>query len=123
MRQRFILSAALLFASGPVLAAGPAQKLPVDYVSPNIGSIGQLLSATAPFVQVPYGMARLVPGTTPGIEDRHLPGKRYGFSPGGGMLMVATGAVNPEPAAYASDFDHDFEMATPYYYAVDLQTW
>ena len=24
---------------------------------------------------------------------------------------------------YASDFDHDFENATPYYYEADLQTW
>jgi len=23
----------------------------------------------------------------------------------------------------ASDFDHDFEKATPYYYSADLQTW
>jgi putative alpha-1,2-mannosidase len=94
----------------------------VDYVSPNIGSIGQLLSATMPFVQVPYGMARLVPVTAPGIQDRYLADKIYGFSPGVGMLMVSTGEVRPEPRAYASDFDHDFETATPYYYAVDLQT-
>ena len=123
MRQTSILSAALLLASVQALAAGASSKSPVDYVSTNIGSIGQLLSATAPFVQVPYGMARLVPVTTPGIQDRYLADKIYGFSPGAGMLMVATGAVSPEPAAYASDFDHDFETATPYYYAVDLQTW
>jgi predicted alpha-1,2-mannosidase len=123
MRHSSILSAALLLASVQALAAGASPKLPVDYVSPNIGSIGQLLSATAPFVQVPYGMARLVPVTTPGIQDRYLADKIYGFSPGAGMLMVATGAVSPEAAAYASDFDHDFETATPYYYAVDLQTW
>jgi len=90
MRQTSILSAALLLASVQALAAGASSKSPVDYVSPNIGSIGQLLSATAPFVQVPYGMARLVPVTTPGIQDRYLADKIYGFSPGAGMLMVAT---------------------------------
>jgi predicted alpha-1,2-mannosidase len=122
MRLPSILSAVLLLASVPALA-DPAPRPPVDYVSPNIGSIGQLLSATMPFVQVPYGMARLVPVTTPGIQDRNLADKLYGFSPGAGMLMVSTGEVSSEPTAYASDFDHDFETTTPYYYAVDLQTW
>jgi hypothetical protein len=56
------------------------------------------------------------------FQDRYLADKIYGFSPGVGMLMVSTGEVRPEPRAYASDFDHDFETATPYYYAVDLQT-
>jgi predicted alpha-1,2-mannosidase len=123
MKQTPILSAALLLTSVQALASGPSPKSPVDYVSPNIGSIGQLLSATAPFVQVPYGMARLVPVTTPGVQDRYLADKIYGFSAGAGMLMVATGPVSPGSAAYASDFDHDFERATPYYYTVDLQTW
>jgi predicted alpha-1,2-mannosidase len=123
MRRTSILSAALLLVSFHALAVAPSRKPPVDYVSPNIGSIGQLLSAMMPFVQVPYGMARLVPITTPGIQDRYLADKIYGFSPGAGMLMISTGEVSSEPAAYASDFDHDFERTTPYYYAVDLQTW
>jgi len=41
---------------------------PVDYVSPNIGGIGQLLTATVPYVQTPHGMARLAPVTTPEIK-------------------------------------------------------
>jgi predicted alpha-1,2-mannosidase len=123
MRQTSILSGVLLVASVQALAADASPRPAVDYVSPNIGGVGQLLSATMPFVQVPYGMARLVPVTTPGIQDRYLAGKIYGFSPGAGMLMASTGEVSSDPAAYASDFDHDFEMATPYYYAVDLQTW
>jgi len=51
----------------------------VDYVSPNIGGIGQLLTATAPYVQTPHGMARLAPVTTPGINNRDLADKIYGF--------------------------------------------
>ena len=121
MRQPSLLSTILLLASVHGLAA--QQRSPVDSVAPNIGSIGQLLSATLPFVQVPYGMARLVPVTTPGIQDRYLADKIYGFSSGAGMFMVSTGEVRPEAAAFASDFDHDFETAAPYYYAVDLQTW
>jgi len=98
-------------------------KAPVDYVSPNIGSIGQLLTPTLPYVQLPYGMARLVPVTTPGIQDRYLADKIYGFTFGAGPLMVSTGDVEPTAKAFASDFDHDFEHTTPYSYDVDLQTW
>jgi predicted alpha-1,2-mannosidase len=95
----------------------------VDSVSPNIGSIGQLLTATIPYVQYPHGMARLAPVTTPGITDRYLADKIYGFPAGPATLMASTGAVSTNLEKYASDFDHDFETATPYYYAADLQTW
>src|SRR6202167_4639617 len=104
-------------------ALGTSPKDPVDYVSPNIGGIGQLLSATVPYVQYPHGMARLAPITTPGITDRYLADKIYGFPAGPAMLMAADGPLKTKPADYASDFDHDFETATPYYYQADLQTW
>lgn len=123
MGKSFLRFTVILLASSPALAAKAPTIKPADYVSPNIGGIGQLLTATLPFVQVPYGMARLVPVTTPDIQDRYLADKLYGFSPGVGMFMVSTGKVSTEPSAYASDFDHDFETAKPYYYAVDLQTW
>src|SRR6201996_9461044 len=100
-----------------------AQKQPVDYVDPNIGGIGILLTATVPYVQRPHGMARLAPITTPGITDRYLADKIYGFPAGPAILMVSAGEAGTDPAGYASDFDHDFEIATPYYYEADLQTW
>jgi predicted alpha-1,2-mannosidase len=100
-----------------------AAKPPVDYVSPNIGGIGQLLSSTIPYVQRPFGMARLAPITTPGINDRYLADKIYGFPAGPGILMASVGETNTTAAAYASDFDHDFETATPYYYAANLESW
>jgi predicted alpha-1,2-mannosidase len=99
------------------------QKDSVDYVSPNIGGIGQLLTATIPYVQTPHGMARLAPMTTPGITDRYLADKIYGFPAGPAILMASVGKTGTTSAAYASDFDHDFEIATPYYYEADLQTW
>jgi putative alpha-1,2-mannosidase len=99
------------------------QKAPVDYVSPNIGGMGQLLSATVPYVQYPHGMARIAPITTPDITDRYLADKIYGFSAGASMLMASTGPESTDPEKYASDFDHDFETVTPYYYAAELQTW
>lgn len=105
------------------LADGQQRKDPVDYVSPNIGGIGQLLTATIPYVQYPHGMARLYPITTPGIQDRYLADKIYGFPAGPAVLMASTGDAGTSEAAYASDFDHDFEIATPYYYEADLTSW
>jgi predicted alpha-1,2-mannosidase len=104
-------------------AWGISQKDPVDYVSPNIGGIGQLLTATIPYVQYPHGMARLAPITTPGITDRYLADKIYGFPVGPAILMASAGQLSCNAEDYASDFDHDFETATPYYYEADLQSW
>lgn len=113
--------ARLLLLPG-LLAAAWAQtaKQPVDYVNPNIGTIGILLKSTEPVVQVPHGMARIVPVTTPGISDRYLADRIFGFTAGPAVLMATTGEAGTEPAQYASGFDHDFETATPYYYAVRL---
>jgi predicted alpha-1,2-mannosidase len=121
MRIRNLFSSVLLgtLACG-VLAQ--QQKEPVDFVSPNIGGIGQLLTTTIPYVQLPYGMARIAPVTTPGITDRYLADKIYGFPAGPAMLMASTGTGGTKPEANASEFDHDFETATPYSYAVDLET-
>jgi predicted alpha-1,2-mannosidase len=116
----------VLFVCFSVLALAapaPQPKQPVDYVSPNIGGIGQLLTATIPFVQYPYGMARIAPITTPEIKDRYLADKIYGFPAGPATLMVSTGAIGTRAENYASDFDHDFETTTPYYYSADLLTW
>src|SRR5271170_2151511 len=119
--------AALLFflalPGGITSAQVHRKKMPVDYVSTNIGGIGQLLTATIPYVQRPHGMARLAPITTPGIADRYLADKIYGFPIGAATLMASTGDVGTRQETYASDFDHDFETATPYYYEADLQTW
>src|SRR5271156_4061609 len=103
--------------------SGAPQKDPVDYVSPNIGGIGQLLTATVPYVQLPHGMARLAPVVTPGITDRYLADKIYGFPAGPALLMVSAGESSTKPEAYASEYDHDFETTKPYYYEADLQTW
>ena len=54
-----------ILGGGTLFAFGQHQKEPVDYVSPNFGGIGQLLTATVPYLQCPHGMARLAPITTP----------------------------------------------------------
>jgi hypothetical protein len=62
---------------------------PVDYVNPNIGTIGHLLTATTPDVQLPRGMIRLIPTTTPGIRDVYLADKIYAFSTISlGLIMI-----------------------------------
>ena len=117
-------AALLLGLSGSAAVGATVKRVePVDYVSPNIGGIGQLLTAAVPYVQTPHGMARLAPITTPGINDRYLADKIYGFPAGSAMLMASTGKVSTQPKDYASIFDHDFETTTPYYYAADLQSW
>ncbi len=122
MNKRGIIVFAVILSSA-LAGSGQNQREPVDYVSPNIGTIGQLLTATVPYVQRPHGMARLAPVTTPGITDRYLADKISGFPAGTAILMASVGAGNADPSASASEFDHDFETATPYYYAADLQTW
>ncbi len=119
--HRFLVLAMVLLC-GSYLKAQHTKE-PVDFVSPNIGGIGQLLTATIPYVQYPHGMARLAPVTTPGITDRYLADKIYGFPAGAAMLMASVGDKSVHPEDYASDFDHDFETSTPYYYAADLQSW
>ncbi|HEY5511781.1 MAG TPA: GH92 family glycosyl hydrolase [Prolixibacteraceae bacterium] len=107
---------------------------PVDYVNPNIGTIGHLLKATIPDVQLPRGMIRLFPHTTPGIRDVYLADKIYSFSVtslsndfSGGLgifsLMPVTGNIKVNEGENASGFDHDLEKATPYCYTVLLEDY
>lgn len=123
MRKLAGVAVAALLSASCLSGFAEQGKEPVDYVSPNIGGIGQLLTATIPYVQYPHGMARLAPVTTPGISDRYLADKIYGFPAGPALLMASTGSVSTDPAAYASDFDHDLETATPYYFQTELETW
>lgn len=81
---------------------GQRGREPVEYVSPNIGTIGQLLSATVPYVQRPHGMARVAPVTTPGIADRYLANKIYGLPAGPALLMASVGETGAERSDYAT---------------------
>jgi len=121
--NRLYLAAILGLSWLTAVAATPKRKQPVDYVSPNIGGIGQLLTATVPFVQLPFGMARVSAATTPGVADRYLADRVYGYSFGAGILMASTGEVADEARDYSSDFDHDFETTTPYHHRLDFESW
>jgi predicted alpha-1,2-mannosidase len=124
-----LICTALLLTATPVYSQDP-----VDYVDPYIGSIGHILRATTPDVQLPRGMVRLLPVTTPGIRDIYLADRIYSFtatslsndfSAGGGMffIMATTGNVSADARDNSSWFDHDFETATPYYYSVLLEDY
>jgi len=127
----FVLIGELIF---PDLTGLVYSQDPVDYVNPNIGTIGHLLKATTPDVQLPRGMIRLIPTTTPGIRDIYLADKIYSFSvtslsndfsQGLGMfsVMATTGDVKVNASENASWFDHDSEETTPYYYSVLLEDY
>ena len=115
----------LAFVVMAFVARGSSQqtKEPVDYVDPNIGGIGQLLSSAIPRVMLPYGMMTMAPITSPSVGDRYLADKVYGFPAGGVTLMPMTGAAETDPAKYASQYDHDLETVKPYYYKAYLEKY
>ncbi len=51
MKNAVVLTLSAILGGSALSALGQQQKQPVDYVSPNIGTIGQLLTATIPYVQ------------------------------------------------------------------------
>ncbi len=125
-KHAFVLSKTLLslilllvFLNG----CEPFSKQPVDYVDPNIGTIGHLLRATSPLVYLPHSSIRLAPYTTPGIRDRYLADKIYGFPVGLSSIMATTGTLTIDAEKNASNFDHDLEIVTPYYHAVLLEDY
>lgn len=113
-----------VLAAWTACAAAPAQtKDPVDYVNTHIGGIAPLLKTTQPMVQLPYGMMALTPATDNATRDNYLARRILGFPIAGSLLMVTAGAVETDPARFASGFDHDLETATPYYHAVTLESY
>lgn len=98
-----------------VVSRPRAEQQPVDYVNPNIGGIGHLLTSVSPDVQRPHGMVQIAPVVGPGVTDAYLAGKIYGFSAATFNLMASTGPPDVFPEDYASEIDHDKEIVTPYY--------
>jgi hypothetical protein len=120
-RTSQILAVSALILGLSVGGSAQQEKEPVDYVNPNIGGIGQLLTATSPIVKLPAGMASVAPITTPGITDHYLADKIYGFPAGGFTFMPLVGPPETDAAKNASLYDHDLETATPYYYQTTLE--
>jgi len=66
-------------------------------------------------------MVQIAPITTPGINDRYLADKIYGFPVGPAVIMPIKVDPKGEASKYASSYDHDMETVTPYHYSVFLE--
>src|SRR5437588_12506293 len=98
-----------------VLSASAQQnKGPVDYVNPNIGGIGQLLSATSPNVIMPYGTMRISPDQFEGFSGAPEPfrggGSKYFFQ---AQFPDMTGLIGQ----YAQGTEPSFHIPYLSYYA------
>jgi len=87
-----------------------------QYVNPNIGTIGHLLTATSPIVMYPHGFMQISPNFNVG-GDRYLADQINSF-PVGPIAVMATKGTAP----IESYFDHDLETAQPHAYSVYLET-
>lgn len=99
------------------------------YVDPNIGGVATLLTTKNPTVHRPHSMIRVFPVTKPGLTDRYLSDKIYGFAvnmPAYRMghvteLMPTSGEVLSGLDRNASSYDHDMEEVHPWYHRVLLE--
>lgn len=99
------------------------------YVDPNIGGVAPLLTTKNPTVHRPHSMVRVYPVTKPGLGDRYLSDKIYGFAVNmpayrnGHVteLMATSGNVLAGQAINASSYDHDMEEVHPWYHKVLLE--
>ena len=132
MKHLFYLLLVIAFGGNIVSCNKVKEKEPVDYVNPNIGSIGHLLVATASMVQLPHGMVQIGQNPYPELADRYLADKVSGFSiralpryatKSFSGIMATTGEAKTDPGEYASFFDHDFETATPYFSSLLLENY
>jgi predicted alpha-1,2-mannosidase len=121
MNNRFLLLPVLcLFLTACINKS----KEPVDYVNPNIGGMSPLLETTVPLVSLPNGMMRVfrIPGS-------YLPERVNGFplilcghrNGSAGLLMPTAGKISFERDKWQSNYNHDFETTSPYYYSVWLK--
>ncbi len=98
----------------------------VDYVNPNIGGIGHLLHATRNLVHLPNGMMR-VARDPKGYQEEKISWFPINImshrSITAGRVMATTGVPSEDPETWASYYDHDFEITTPYLYEVTLQDY
>ncbi len=100
-----------------------------SYIDPNIGSVATLLTTKNPTVHRPHSMVRVFPLTRPGLNDRYLSDKIYGFAfnmPAYRMgavteLMPTQGKISLSRNKNASVYDHDMEEVHPWFHQVLLE--
>ncbi len=116
----FLLPVLCFFLS----SCGNKNTEPVDYVNPDIGGMSPLLETTVPLVDLPDGMMRVyrLPGSyLPELINGFpliLCGHRNGTA---GLLMPSAGDVSFNRSTWQSSYNHDFEVARPYFYSVWLK--
>ena len=99
------------------------------YVDPNIGGVSILLTTKKPTVHRPHSMVRVFPVTEPGLGDRYLSDRIYGFAlnmpsyRGSHLtqLMPVPGDLQTAVRESASLYDHDLEEVHPWYHRVWLE--
>ncbi len=99
------------------------------YVDPNIGGVAPLLTTKNPTVHRPHSMVRVFPVTKPGLDDRYLSDRIFGFAvnmPAYRMrhvteLMPAVGKLTFDRNENAAMYDHDLEELHPWYHKVLLE--
>ncbi len=99
------------------------------YVDPNIGGVAPLLTTVKPTVHRPHGMVRIFPVTEPGLSDRYLSDKIYGFAlnmpayrmPHVTDIMPVHGKIPFTQNQSAATYDHDLEEVHPWYHKVLLE--
>ena len=116
------LPAAKEESANPAGSAAHRAIDPVDWVDPNIGGIGHLLTSVAPEVQVPHGVAVVAPVVAKDVTDIYLATTLQGFSLGASVLMAATGEARSLALPLVSDWDHDHDDARPYYGSYRLES-
>lgn len=92
-----------------------------SYVNTNIGTLSYKTWSTSPTVQLPHGMMEVDPVTTPGIGDKYLADKIYGFSFGPATVTASSRPLSDRREEHASTFDHDLEEIRPFKYRVFLE--
>ncbi|MCE5347875.1 MAG: GH92 family glycosyl hydrolase [Bacteroidales bacterium] len=100
-----------------------------SYVDPNIGSVATLLTTKNPTVHRPHSMVRVFPVTRPGLNDRYLSDKIFGFAfnmPAYRMgavteLMPSQGKISFDRNTNAAVYDHDLEEVHPWFHQVLLE--
>jgi predicted alpha-1,2-mannosidase len=95
---------------------------PVDWVDPNIGGIGHLLTSVAPEVQVPHGVAVISPVVAKDVTDIYLATSMQGFSLGASAIMAVAGTAGSLSLPITSEWDHDHDVVRPYYGCYRLET-
>ena len=99
-----------------------AQKLPLDYVDPTIGSVGVILEPTRPTIHLPNSMVRVFPMRKDQLDDQisnlQLMQTSHRLSPVFAFLPVS-GLISSD--IWYKRLEYGTEVLTPYYYRTSFE--